>query len=164
MAAERPKLEVLACDKSPEALIIAKQNAKKHHVSRIKFYESNWFENLPETHFDYIISNPPYIAADDAHLQQGDLRFEPQSALVSPNQGLQDIEQIINAARQHLNPQGHLIIEHGYNQKTQVKSLFTHYGYQPVETFLDLSGNPRYQRAMASTTRRPTRHEYPRLT
>ncbi|MEQ1638660.1 MAG: peptide chain release factor N(5)-glutamine methyltransferase [Methylococcales bacterium] len=143
LAAERPKLEVLASDIHAEALAIAKHNAKKHHVSRIQFYESNWFEDLPETHFDFIISNPPYIATDDPHLREGDLRFEPQTALVAAKQGLHDIEHIIDNARQHLNPQGYLIIEHGYNQKTQVKALFKQFKYQHVETFLDLSGNPR---------------------
>jgi release factor glutamine methyltransferase len=143
LAVERPKIEVFACDINTEALTIAKLNAKKHHVSRIKFYQSDWFENLPETNFDFIISNPPYIAADDPHLHQGDLRFEPHTSLVSSKQGLHDIERIIDSARQHLNSQGFLIIEHGYDQKTQVKSLFNQFDYQHVETFLDLSGNPR---------------------
>lgn len=143
LAAERPKLEVLACDKSAEALAIAKQNAKKHHVSRIQFYQSNWFEGLPDILFDFIISNPPYIAEGDPHLQRGDLRFEPHSALISSKQGLHDIERIIDAARHHLNAEGCLMIEHGYNQKDHIKTLFEQHGYQQVETFLDLAGNPR---------------------
>lgn len=143
LATERPEIEVLACDIQEEALDVARLNAKKHHASRIKFYQSNWFDGLPETHFDFIISNPPYIAAEDPHLHQGDLRFEPQSALVSAKHGLHDIEHLIDTARQHLNPQGFLIIEHGYNQKTHVKALFEQFEYQHVETFLDLSGNPR---------------------
>lgn len=143
LAAERPKLEVFACDKSRKALDIAKLNATTHHVSRIKFYESDWFEGLPENHYDFIISNPPYIANDDEHLHRGDCRFEPQSALVSSKQGLHDIEHIITEALKYLNPQGHLIIEHGYNQKSSVNALFQQLGYQHIETFLDLSGQPR---------------------
>lgn len=143
LAAERPKTEVYATDISEQALAVAKLNAKKHHVSRIKFLQSDWFDAMPGTHFDFIISNPPYIAPDDPHLQQGDLRFEPQNALIAARHGLHDISNIIERARQHLNPNGYLIIEHGYDQKAQVKSLFNEHGYQHVETYLDLGGNPR---------------------
>lgn len=143
LAAERPKTEVFACDINEQALNIAKINAKKHHVSRIKFFQSDWFDAIPETHFDFIISNPPYIAHDDPHLKQGDLRFEPQNALISAKQGLHDLSNLIERARHHLNPNGFLILEHGYDQKAQVKSLFNEQGYQNVETYLDLGGNPR---------------------
>ena len=143
LAAERPKTEVFACDISDQALITAKLNAKKHQTSRIRFYQSDWFDAIPETHFDFIISNPPYIAPEDPHLQQGDLRFEPQTALVAPKQGLHYLNCIIENSRQHLNHQGYLIVEHGYDQKAQVKALFNQSGYQHVETYLDLGGNPR---------------------
>lgn len=156
LAAERPKLEVFACDKSHEALEMAKINAKTHNVSRIKFYESDWFEGIPDNRYDFIISNPPYIDVNDEHIHQGDLRFEPQSALVSSKQGLHDIEQIINAALKQLNPQGHLIIEHGYNQKSAVNALFQQLGYQHIETFLDLSGQPRVTCGQVPSTQTET--------
>ncbi len=143
LAAERPKTEVFACDINEQALSTARLNAKKHHTSRIRFYQSDWFDAIPETHFDFIISNPPYIAPEDPHLQTGDLRFEPQNALVAPKQGLQYLSCIIESSRQHLNHKGYLIVEHGYDQKVQVKSLFNQHGYHHVETYLDLGGNPR---------------------
>lgn len=143
IAAERPKTEVFACDINEQALNTAKLNAKKHHTSRIRFYQSDWFDAIPESHFDVIISNPPYISEDDPHINQGDLRFEPQPALIAAKQGLQHLATIIESACQHLNHRGFLILEHGYDQKAQVKSLFNQFGYHNVETYLDLSGNPR---------------------
>jgi release factor glutamine methyltransferase len=166
LAAERPNIEVLACDMNADALAIAKQNAKHHQVSRIQFYQSNWFEGLPPTRYDLIISNPPYIAAADPHLQQGDLRFEPQTALVSANEGLHDIAHLIDTARQHLTPRGLLIIEHGYDQQTQVKALFNEHNYHQVETFLDLSGNPRVtcgQWLSPTTIATPNSHNMPSI-
>ncbi|HEY5140387.1 MAG TPA: protein-(glutamine-N5) methyltransferase, release factor-specific, partial [Methylococcales bacterium] len=106
-------------------------------------YQSNWFNNVPKSLFDLVISNPPYIDPDDEHLQQGDVRFEPQSALIAKNQGLSDIQIIADKARSYLTPKGHLLIEHGYNQATQVQALFNALDYDKVQCYRDLSGQPR---------------------
>ncbi|MGZ5010957.1 MAG: peptide chain release factor N(5)-glutamine methyltransferase [Methylobacter sp.] len=143
LAAERPHAQVSATDFSLTALRIAQLNADKHHISNIQFYQSDWFTDIPNTKFNLIISNPPYIAEDDRHLQQGDVRFEPQTALCAADQGLQDIKTIADAARSYLEPCGHLLIEHGYDQQQQVQALFKDLHYDKVQTYTDLSGQPR---------------------
>jgi release factor glutamine methyltransferase len=143
LAAERPQAKVSAADISLAALAIAKHNALRHQLSGIRFYHSNWFAQVPAGTFDLIISNPPYISENDSHLQQGDIRFEPQSALVATQQGLSDIKIIAGQARSRLKNQGHLLIEHGYNQQQQVQAIFTELGYDQVQTYQDLSGQPR---------------------
>lgn len=143
LAAERPQAQVSAIDFSLSALDIARLNADRYKLSNIEFYRSDWFASVPATKFDLIISNPPYIAEDDAHLQQGDLRFEPRTALSAPEQGLADIRMIATAARDYLNAGGHLLIEHGYNQQQPVQALFKDLHYAKVQTYSDLSGQPR---------------------
>jgi release factor glutamine methyltransferase len=143
LAAERPHAQISATDFSPAALRIAQLNADKHHLNNIQFYSSDWFANIPDTKFNLVISNPPYIAEDDSHLQQGDVRFEPQTALSAPEQGLGDIKIIAETARHFLESCGHLLIEHGYNQQEQVQTLFKDLHYDNVQTYIDLSGQPR---------------------
>lgn len=143
LASERPQAQISATDFSLAALRIAKFNADKHHINNIEFYQSDWFVNVPESKFKLIVSNPPYIAEDDDHLQQGDVRFEPQSALSAPEQGLADIRIIAEAACNYLEPGGHLLIEHGYNQQQQVQTLLKDLHYDKVKTYKDLSGQPR---------------------
>ncbi len=143
LAAERPHSQVTACDISKAALEIARQNATRHHTRNISFQQSSWFSNIIDTSFDLIISNPPYIAADDPHLHRGDVQHEPQQALISAKQGLEDIALIIEQGRQHLKAAGHLLIEHGYNQRTAVQAIFNAFNYINIITYSDLSGNPR---------------------
>lgn len=143
LAAERPLAEVLAADLSLPALNVARKNADRHRIDNIRFYHSDWFAGIPETLFDLIVSNPPYIAEGDSHLSQGDLRFEPKSSLCAAEQGLADISRITDQARKRLQPGGHLLIEHGYNQLQQVQTLFNDLGYDKVQTYNDLSGQPR---------------------
>lgn len=143
LAAERPYAQISATDFSLAALRIAQLNADKHQVNNIQFYQSDWFANVPETKFNLIISNPPYIAENDSHLHQGDVRFEPQTALCAAEQGLGDIKIIADTARNYLEPCGHLLIEHGYNQQHQVQTLFKDLHYDKVQTYTDLSGQPR---------------------
>ena len=143
LAAERPRALLSATDFSLAALRIARLNADKHHINNIAFFQSDWFANIPETKFKLIVSNPPYIAEDDNHLQQGDVRFEPQSALSAPEQGLADIRAIAEAACDYLEPGGHLLIEHGYNQQQQVQALFKNLHYDKIQSYTDLSGQPR---------------------
>ncbi len=143
LAAERPGLEVTATDLSPPALDLARKNALQLNISNIQFQQSHWFDDLEESNFDFVVSNPPYIAKDDPHLQQGDLRFEPNSALISESQGLGCIETIANTARNHLRPGGYLLVEHGYDQQEQARKIFQQYQYTNVQTHIDLSGQPR---------------------
>lgn len=143
LAAERPLAEVIAVDFSLPALRIAKLNAEKHRIRNIQLCHSNWFADVPKAQFHLIVSNPPYIAEDDSHLEQGDLRFEPKSSLCAPEQGLSDIRRIADTARARLYPGGHLLIEHGYNQQQTAQSVFKEFGYDEVETCNDLAGQPR---------------------
>ncbi|OQW74449.1 MAG: protein-(glutamine-N5) methyltransferase, release factor-specific [Proteobacteria bacterium ST_bin11] len=143
LAAERPLANVFASDLSTAALDIAHYNAAQLTNGNISFRQSNWFDSISEDSFDLIVSNPPYIAEHDPHLSEGDLRFEPSSALISPNNGLQDIRQIAEQARLRLQDKGRLLVEHGYNQQTEVQTIFHELGYQHVNTHADLSGNPR---------------------
>ena len=143
LAAERPDAHVTAVDASLAALAVARHNARQHQLTNIEFYQSDWFSNVPDTLFDLVISNPPYIDPDDEHLQQGDVRFEPKTALIAEDQGLSDIQIIADKARNYLKPAGHLLIEHGYNQATQVQAIFNALAYDKVQSYRDLSGQPR---------------------
>jgi release factor glutamine methyltransferase len=143
LAAERPNAQVIAVDASLAALNVAKHNAQQHQLTNIEFYQSDWFTNVSDEQFDLVISNPPYIDPDDEHLQQGDVRFEPKSALIADNKGLSDIEIIADKARRYLKPAGHLFIEHGYNQAEQVQAIFNVLAYDKVQSYRDLSGQPR---------------------
>lgn len=143
LAAERPLAEVIATDISPAALDIAQRNAQRLNLTNIRFFISHWFTTVSERNFDLVISNPPYIADDDPHLQQGDVRFEPHTALVSAENGLKDIRLIATQARQHLKNGGRLLVEHGYAQQAEVQALFEQLNYRQVMTHHDLAGNPR---------------------
>ena len=127
-----PKWEVSASDESSEALSLAKLNAK----SPINFYYGSWFEPLPKKKFDLIVSNPPYISKKDPHLK--DLRFEPMEALVSGNDGLEDIRLIISQSPQYLNKGGLLLLEHGYDQKDRIIELLGD-SFKNIKTFKDLN-------------------------
>lgn len=143
IARQRPQTQVTAADASKAALEVAISNSKQLHIPNIHFLLSDWFNNLNDTLFDVIVSNPPYIENTDAHLNQGDLRFEPKSALVSGADGLDDIRRIIDGCLIHLRPQGWLMLEHGYNQAAAVADLMAQTGLVNIETFKDLGGNDR---------------------
>lgn len=143
LAAERPLAKLTATDKSAPALAIAKQNAEKHQVDNVSFLRSDWFDNVPADQFDLILSNPPYIAESDPHLSEGDLRFEPKSALVADEDGLKDIKAIASAALDYLKTKGHLLLEHGYAQAAEVQAILKDLGYHDIETYPDLAGHPR---------------------
>jgi len=143
LAAERPLANIIATDQSLAALSCAQSNATRHETNNVSFINSNWFNQIPISQFDLIISNPPYIAEDDIHLQQGDLRFEPQSALRAKDQGLSDIKIIISEARNYLKIDGYLLIEHGYNQEQQMQKLFADFNYQQITTYQDYANQPR---------------------
>ena len=144
LAKLRPQALVTAVDASPQALAIARQNAIQLKVSNIRFIESDWFEALdPSSHFDLIVSNPPYVAGNDPHLQQGDVRFEPLQALQSGTDGLQDIRRIAKESLRFLPVNGHLLFEHGYNQKDACAALLRALGYSDIQCQRDLGGQDR---------------------
>lgn len=134
----RPDVEVVAVDASEAALTVARENAQRLQVNNLQFLHSDWFSSLSGERFDTIASNPPYIESDDVHLSQ--LRFEPLSALASGADGLDDIRLIIAEAKEHLNPGGWLMFEHGYNQAERVRLLLKTAGLRDVASVRDLSG------------------------
>lgn len=142
LKSELPHCDISALDQSLPALEIAKQNAQNNQLE-IQFLHSNWFSAVEQQQFNCIVSNPPYIEDNDPHLQQGDVRFEPLSALTSGSDGLNDIRLIIDQAWLHLYKQGWLVIEHGYNQAQSINQLFEKAGYQNLQLHKDLAGNPR---------------------
>ena len=140
IAHERPAAQVLACDASSAALEVARINAQNLAITNIAFVQSDWFDALGEQRFDLIVSNPPYIAQADPHLQQGDLRFEPVSALASGADGLRDIRRIVAAAAAHLQPGGWLLLEHGYDQAERVREILQLNGFSAAFSATDLAG------------------------
>ncbi|MDD3884087.1 MAG: peptide chain release factor N(5)-glutamine methyltransferase [Gallionella sp.] len=140
LAHTRPDLAVTAVDASPAALEIAKENAARLHCNHVRLLQSDWFSALNHAQFDLIVSNPPYIAEADAHLQQGDLRFEPRSALAAGEDGMDDLRHLIANARTHLRPGGWLLLEHGYDQAPRVRELLAKAGYTDIYSARDLSG------------------------
>lgn len=139
IASERPRAEVLGTDLSPAALETARSNARRLSLERVRFAEGSWCEPL-EGWWDLIASNPPYLAGDDPHLDQGDLRFEPRMALTPDGNGLSAFEAIIAGAGKRLAEGGWLLFEHGYAQGEAVRALLRAAGYTAVETLSDLRG------------------------
>lgn len=151
-----PRAEIFATDSSPEALTIAQLNADQLGAQSIRFQASNWFQDFDESDFDLILSNPPYVAPSDPHLQQGDVRFEPTKALVSDDHGLSDLKIISQGAIKRLKPGGTLLLEHGFDQAHQVCDFLATLGYDHIQTHSDLQGHPRVtsaKRPTLSTTR-----------
>jgi len=140
-----PDAIVTATDQSPEALTIAKANAKHLDLeSRVQFAQGSWYVALGDnTLFDVILSNPPYIANEDPHLTQGDLRFEPISALTDHANGLTCLEAIIHGASNHLKPMGLIAVEHGFDQSEAVANLMKDAGLRDIQTHQDLAGHNR---------------------
>jgi len=145
IANEASQAIVSATDQSIEALEIAKTNAKQLKVAdRVQFFQGSWYEALEAgVSFDVILSNPPYIASQDSHLNQGDLRFEPLSALTDHVTGLSCLETIIFGAQPHLNPNGLIAVEHGFDQSEAVVSLMKLAGLRDIQTHVDLGGHYR---------------------
>ena len=145
IASECAQALVTATDQSELALDIAKANAKELHlINRVQFFQGNWYEALESnSFFDIILSNPPYISAQDVHLTQGDLRFEPISALTDHADGLACIKTIIEGAKAHLRLGGLIAIEHGFDQSDAVLALMKTAGLSDIQTHLDLAGHRR---------------------
>lgn len=143
IARERTQAQVIATDASVEALAVAQRNARRHHIGNVSFVQGNWFTPVGDRRFDVIVSNPPYIESSDPHLQQGDLRFEPMSALASGKDGLDDIRFIVRDAGLHLVPGGWLLFEHGWNQGDAARTLLRDAGFVELSTASDLEQRDR---------------------
>jgi release factor glutamine methyltransferase len=144
-----PDAEVVAVDSSRAALAVARENARRHGTV-IRFVEADWFVGLAGERFDVVVSNPPYVAAGDAHLGEGDLRFEPRTALVGGPDGLDAIRTIVAGAKRHLVPGGWLLFEHGFDQAERCRSLLAMYGYAGIASWPDLAGIARVAGARAA--------------
>ncbi|TYG33732.1 peptide chain release factor N(5)-glutamine methyltransferase [Lonepinella koalarum] len=136
------KYRILGVDLVAGAVALARQNAEQNDLLDVEFQQGSWFQNITE-HFDIIVSNPPYIDPQDPHLQQGDVRFEPLSALIAEDQGYADLQKIIAKAPQFLQPQGWLLLEHGWQQGKKVRSFLTENLWLSVQTVKDYGGNER---------------------
>jgi release factor glutamine methyltransferase len=143
LALERPAWNIVATDCSIAALDIARHNASVHKLANIHFVHGQWLKPLTKLDFDLIISNPPYIAMNDPHLSQGDVRFEPDAALASGKQGMDAITHLTSQAGQRLTAGGWLIIEHGYDQQQLVYDCFKQGGFGDIVQLTDLAGQPR---------------------
>ncbi len=152
IASECPTCEVVAVERSEGALAVARENAQRNGLSNVTFIRGSWFEPLSNEHFALIVSNPPYICADDPHLREGDVRYEPITALASGADGLDDIRLIISGAAQHLDPGGWLLLEHGYDQGQAVSALLCEAGFEAVEVLPDLQGHGRVALGRLPTT------------
>lgn len=142
IARQRPQGRVTATDASPEALALARRNADAHGCAdRIEFLQGSWYAPLAGRRFDVIVANPPYVAVEDPHLAQGDLRFEPRHALTDGSvDGLDSIRAIVAGAPEHLNPRGWLLLEHGYDQAAAARGLLESAGFREMVSIPDLAG------------------------
>ena len=140
---ERPQARILGIDASAAALEVAVRNGRRLCIPNVRFVEGDWLAPLGTRRVDLIVSNPPYIEADDPHLTRGDLRFEPASALASGADGLDDIRRIVTDAHTHLQSGGWLLFEHGWNQGEACRALLQAAGYAEVFTAQDLEQRDR---------------------
>lgn len=143
IASECPSCEVVAVERSVAALEVAQDNALRTGLDNVALHQGSWYQPLNGQRFDLIASNPPYICAEDPHLDEGDVRFEPITALASGVDGLDDIRLIIAGAGEHLEPGGWLLLEHGYDQGEEVCSLMKNAGFTAVSDKVDLQGHGR---------------------
>lgn len=140
LAKERPAWQLLGVDVSTQALAIAEENARQQALPNLRLAQGDWFSNLAGERFELIVSNPPYVASSDAHLQRGDLRFEPLGALAAGADGLDAIGRIVASAPAHLHRGGWLLFEHGFDQGPAVRSLLQQAGFGQLQTRADLAG------------------------
>ena len=143
----KQKAQVLGVDFKPEVVVLAESNRQTLQIENACFQQSDWFSTLVNQQFDLIVSNPPYIDAEDENLQIGDVRFEPLTALVADNHGLSDLQKIIENAPLYLKPSGALFLEHGWQQARDVQHIFHQNQWQAVETFQDYANLDRITKA-----------------
>jgi release factor glutamine methyltransferase len=145
LASELPEAEVLGLDLVEKAVALAEENRQRNNINNASFIRSSWFERVgKEQSFDLIVSNPPYIDDQDIHLGQGDVRFEPISALVAKDKGFADLFLIAEQAKQYLSDGGVLVMEHGWQQASDVQNRLTELGYEGVGSGKDYGGNQRF--------------------
>lgn len=153
LASERPQWQIEAVDYSHEAVKLAKRNAHNLNLAQVNIYQSDWFNQVSQAQrFDVIVSNPPYIDESDHHLNEGDVKFEPKTALVAADNGLADIKIIARQACAFLNSTGSLYIEHGFEQSHAVQRILMDLAYSDVQTIKDFNGNDRVTLARYSDT------------
>jgi len=143
LGSEMPTWDITAVDRIDDAVALAKRNQQRLAINNVTVEQSNWFSALKNKKFDLIVTNPPYIEHDDVHLYQGDVRFEPLSALVADDAGMADIKQIITQSRDYLHASGYLLIEHGFEQSAAVRHIFNQMAFINVSTVKDLGNNDR---------------------
>ena len=156
IARERPAAKVTAVETSSPALALARENAAALDVD-VEFLQGDWFAALGGRRFDLIVANPPYVAADDPHLRQGDLRFEPRAALAAGTDGLADLRRIAGAAPKYLRPGGWLLLEHGYDQAEACRDLLHNAGFAELVFRADVAGLPRIAGGRLLTPDSPSR-------
>ncbi|WP_150138006.1 peptide chain release factor N(5)-glutamine methyltransferase [Candidatus Enterovibrio escicola] len=143
IAVERVNTHVVGVDLRGEAVTLAISNQQENEVENAEFLQSNWFDSLPKQMFTMIVSNPPYLDSKDPHLLQGDVRFEPKTALIADDYGLADIRHICQHSPYYLDNNGWLLIEHGYDQGNLVRSIFSEVGFCDIDTVRDYAGHDR---------------------
>jgi release factor glutamine methyltransferase len=145
IAHERPDAHVLATDCSSAALAVARANAERMKLANVRWLQSDWYRQIADRdgRFDLVASNPPYVAAGDPHLREGDVRFEPQAALTAGVDGLDALRTIVAGARERLVEGGSLVVEHGYDQAEAVRELLREAGFTALASLRDLAGIPR---------------------
>lgn len=157
LAKERHSWQLLGVDIHPDAVQLTQRNAAKNGIANARFQQSDWFETIADR-FDLIVSNPPYIAADDPHLRQGDVRFEPTRALVAERGGIADIAAIAQAAPHYLSPGGWLLVEHGWQQGPAARAEFSRSGFGEITTWCDDAGRDRVTGGRHTAPRRAPGH------
>ncbi len=159
IAHERPRAMILATDVSADALEVARDNARRLGIANVEFAQSDWYDGVAAAWqgglFDLIASNPPYVAADDPHLREGDVRFEPGRSLTPGGDGTAAIMRIVAGARERLAPRATLVIEHGYDQAETVRAQFTAAGFAEIVAARDLAGVPRVVAGRLAAEERP---------
>lgn len=150
LGSEMPTWQITAVDRVADAVALATRNQQRLAINNVQVKQSNWFSALNGEKFHLIVSNPPYIETTDIHLKQGDVRFEPLSALVADDDGLADIKQIITQSRDYLHAKGYLLIEHGFEQSGAVSQFFAQMGFINIKTVKDLCNNDRVTLAQCS--------------
>ncbi|CUX96846.1 peptide chain release factor N(5)-glutamine methyltransferase [Candidatus Doolittlea endobia] len=158
LASERPAWRITGIDRLHGAVELARDNAVRLGLKNVQFHEDNWFKSLQAKRYNLIVSNPPYIEVEDPHLMQGDVRFEPRSALVSMQNGLQDLAAICRGAEAHLESGGWLILEHGWRQGAAVRGLLASAGFDRIVTLRDYGNNERVSQGRVHQRKRNRRY------
>ncbi|MBT6125762.1 MAG: peptide chain release factor N(5)-glutamine methyltransferase [Halieaceae bacterium] len=143
LANEKPGWRVCGADVNIDAVQLASNNALANNLARVEFIQSDWFDGVEDKLFNLLVSNPPYVEEGDAHLSEGDVRFEPLEALVAADRGLADLDHIVKSSPDYLQTRGWLLLEHGFDQALAVRELLVRRGFKGVETRQDLAGQER---------------------